>query len=95
MRERGRDGSSTSAQWGQDLYAFGSWHHATKGMPCAAGRTARLELKPFGIEVVIIEPGAIVTEFGDVSVGAHAETFRPDRLWPHDTIRRHSHSRVL
>lgn len=29
----------------------------------------RLELKPFGIDVIIIEPGVIATDFGEVMVG--------------------------
>jgi short-subunit dehydrogenase len=33
----------------------------------------RLELKPFGIDVVIIEPGIIVTEFGDVMLDPMVE----------------------
>jgi NAD(P)-dependent dehydrogenase (short-subunit alcohol dehydrogenase family) len=33
----------------------------------------RLELSPFGIDVIIIEPGAIQTEFGDVLVGPMLE----------------------
>jgi len=32
-----------------------------------------LEVEPFGIDVVIIEPGAIVTEFGDVMGGPMLE----------------------
>ena len=30
----------------------------------------RAELKPFGIDVIIIEPGLISTEFGDVTLGS-------------------------
>jgi short-subunit dehydrogenase len=45
---------------------LGAWYHATKHALEGWSDCLRLELKPFGIDVVIIEPGLIATEFGDV-----------------------------
>lgn len=52
---------------------LGSWYHATKHALEGWSDCLRLEVKPFGIHVVIIEPGAILTEFGDVAVGPMKE----------------------
>ncbi len=45
---------------------LGAWYYATKHALEGWSDSLRLELNPFGIDVVIIEPGLIVTEFGDV-----------------------------
>lgn len=41
---------------------LGSWYHATKFAVEGLSDCLRLELKPFGIDVIIIEPGPIKTE---------------------------------
>ena len=41
---------------------FGSWYHGTKFALEAVSDCLRLEVRPFGINVVVIEPGAIRTE---------------------------------
>ena len=48
---------------------LGSWYHATKHALEGWSDCLRLEVSPYGIDVVIIEPGLIVTEFGDVVEG--------------------------
>ncbi len=45
---------------------LGAWYHATKHALEGWSDCLRLELKQFGIDVVIVEPGAIKTEFGSV-----------------------------
>lgn len=45
---------------------LGAWYHATKHALEGWSDCLRLELKQFGIDVVIIEPGIIRTEFGNV-----------------------------
>src|SRR5690554_4016686 len=53
---------------GGKIYApLGSWYHATKFAVEGLSDSLRLELKPFGINVVIIEPGAIRTEWNSIS----------------------------
>lgn len=43
---------------------MGAWYHASKHAVEGLSDCLRLELKPFGINVVILEPGFIATEFG-------------------------------
>ena len=49
---------------GHVTFYFGAWYHATKYALEAISDALRMELKPFGIQVVIIEPGAIKTDWG-------------------------------
>ena len=42
---------------------LGAWYHATKHALEAISDCLRMELKPFGIDVVVIEPGGIRTEW--------------------------------
>ena len=42
---------------------LGSWYHATKYAVEGMSDCLRMELAPFGIDVVIVEPGAIKTEW--------------------------------
>lgn len=57
-----------SSMGGKMYTPLGSWYHATKHAVEGWSDCLRLELAPFGIQVVIIEPGVIATEFGDVMV---------------------------
>jgi short-subunit dehydrogenase len=45
----------------------GSWYHATKFAVEGLSDSLRMELKQFGIDVVIIKPGAIVTEWNTIA----------------------------
>lgn len=52
---------------GGKIYTLlGAWYHATKHALEGWSDCLRLELAPFGIKVVVVEPGLIETEFGDV-----------------------------
>jgi short-subunit dehydrogenase len=46
---------------------LGAWYHATKFAVEGFSDSLRLELAPFGIQVVIMEPGAIVTEWNTIA----------------------------
>ena len=46
---------------------FGGWYHATKYAVEGFSDCLRMELRPFGIRVVVIEPGAIRTEWGGIA----------------------------
>jgi NAD(P)-dependent dehydrogenase (short-subunit alcohol dehydrogenase family) len=46
---------------------FGAWYHATKFAVEGFSDSLRMELKPFGIDVVIIEPGPIITEWNEIA----------------------------
>lgn len=56
--------SSIGGKFGEP---FGSWYHATKFAVEGLSDCLRLELKPFGIRVVVIEPGAIRTEWSGIA----------------------------
>ncbi|HEY8294644.1 MAG TPA: SDR family NAD(P)-dependent oxidoreductase, partial [Micrococcaceae bacterium] len=46
---------------------LGSWYHATKFAVEGLSDSLRLELKPHGIRVSIIEPGGTATEWGGIA----------------------------
>jgi len=62
-----------SSMGGKMYTPLGSWYHATKHAVEGWSDCLRLELQPFGIDVVIIEPGAIATEFGEVMMAPMLE----------------------
>ncbi len=45
----------------------GAWYHATKYAVEGLSDSLRMELKEFGIDVVVIRPGAIVTEWAGIA----------------------------
>ncbi|PIQ29161.1 short-chain dehydrogenase/reductase [bacterium (Candidatus Blackallbacteria) CG17_big_fil_post_rev_8_21_14_2_50_48_46] len=55
-----------SSMGGKIYFPLGAWYHASKHALEGWSDCLRIELKPFGIDVVIIEPGVIATEFGEV-----------------------------
>jgi NAD(P)-dependent dehydrogenase (short-subunit alcohol dehydrogenase family) len=67
MREKRAGRIINISSMGGKIYTpLGSWYHATKHAVEGWSDCLRLELNPFGIDVVIIEPGVIATEFGEV-----------------------------
>ena len=65
--EAGRNGITNTSSVGGKIYTpLGAWYHATKHALEGWSDCLRIELRPFGINVVIIEPGIIETWFGDV-----------------------------
>jgi NAD(P)-dependent dehydrogenase (short-subunit alcohol dehydrogenase family) len=46
---------------------LGGWYHATKFAVEGLSDSLRMELKPFGVHVVVIEPGAIRTEWSGIA----------------------------
>jgi NAD(P)-dependent dehydrogenase (short-subunit alcohol dehydrogenase family) len=56
-----------SSMGGKIYTPLGGWYHATKFAMEALSDCLRLETKPFGINVVVIEPGGIKTEWGDIA----------------------------
>lgn len=57
-----------SSMGGRITLPGGAFYHGTKHALEAISDVARFELKPFGIDVVVIEPGIIRTEFGATAV---------------------------
>ena len=52
----------------------GGWYHATKYSLDALSDSLRFEVGGFGVDVVIIQPGLIRTEFANAAVGSMEET---------------------
>ncbi|MGH1362034.1 MAG: oxidoreductase [Calditrichia bacterium] len=74
MREKRAGKIINISSIGGKIYTpLGAWYHATKHALEGWSDCLRLELKPFGIQVVIVEPGLIQTEFGDVMIGPMME----------------------
>jgi NAD(P)-dependent dehydrogenase (short-subunit alcohol dehydrogenase family) len=51
----------------------GGWYHGTKYALDALSDALRFEVKGFGVDVVIIQPGLIKTEFGNAAVASMDE----------------------
>lgn len=67
MRKKGGGTIINISSIGGKIYTpLGSWYHATKHAVEGWSDCLRIELAPFGIHVVIIEPGTIATEWGKV-----------------------------
>jgi NAD(P)-dependent dehydrogenase (short-subunit alcohol dehydrogenase family) len=58
------------------------WYSASKHAVEALSDALRLEMAPFGIKVVVIQPGAIKTGFDDIAVGELARTARIEAYRP-------------
>jgi short-subunit dehydrogenase len=56
--------SSMGGRFGEP---HGAWYHASKFAVEGLSDCLRMELKQFGIDVVVIQPGAIITEWNTIS----------------------------
>jgi NAD(P)-dependent dehydrogenase (short-subunit alcohol dehydrogenase family) len=67
MREK-KSGTiiNMSSVGGKIFTPLGAWYHATKHALEGWSDCLRIEVEPFGIDVVLVEPGAIQTEFVEV-----------------------------
>lgn len=52
---------------GKIYTSFGGWYHATKHALEGLSDCLRVETAEFGVDVIIIEPGVIITEWGAIS----------------------------
>ncbi|MGF3022427.1 oxidoreductase [Methylobacterium aquaticum] len=70
MRQKKAGKIVNIASMGGKIYTpLGAWYHATKHAVEGLSDCLRLELAPFGIDVIVIEPGIILTDFGAVLDG--------------------------
>jgi NAD(P)-dependent dehydrogenase (short-subunit alcohol dehydrogenase family) len=68
MRDQGGGTIINITSMGGKIYTpLGGWYHATKFALEALSDCLRMEVKPFGIDVVVIEPGGIRTEWGGIA----------------------------
>jgi NAD(P)-dependent dehydrogenase (short-subunit alcohol dehydrogenase family) len=75
MREQ-RNGRivNVSSMGGRIHTPLGGWYHVTKFALEGLSDCLRLELKPLGIDVVLVEPGSIRTEWGGIAASKLRET---------------------
>lgn len=74
--------NNTSVGGKVTLGGLGGWYHASKHALEAWSDVLRYEVKNFGVNVVIIEPGFIRTEFGNV-VFKHMGKYVENSNYPH------------
>jgi NAD(P)-dependent dehydrogenase (short-subunit alcohol dehydrogenase family) len=74
MREQ-RSGKivNIGSMGGRLTFPGGGFYHATKYAIEAISDALRFEVRGFGVDVILIEPGLIVTKFGDVASGSMSE----------------------
>ena len=84
MREAGRGTIvNISSMGGRIWMPIGGWYHATKHAVEVLSDALRLETRPFGVRVVVVQPGAIQSEWADISAD-HLEAHSKDpgyRRW--------------
>lgn len=73
---------NTSSIAGMIVLPFGGWYHVSKYSVEALSDALRMELKPFGINVSMIEPGGIKTDWGIIAgrhlaESAHGTAYEP------------------
>ena len=63
-----------SSMGGRLVFPGGGAYHATKYSVEALSDAMRFEVRGFGVDVIIVEPGLILTNFGEVAAGSVSET---------------------
>ena len=66
-----------SSMGGKLTFPGGGVYHAAKHAVEALSDALRFEVREFGVDVVVLEPGLIVTEFGETAAGSMAEVEEP------------------
>lgn len=70
MRERGSGRIvNISSVAGRTVFPFGAWYCVSKYSVEALSDAMRMEMRPFGIQVSMIEPGPIRTPWGGIAAG--------------------------
>ncbi len=88
MRAAGRGRIvNMSSMGGRLVYPTGGWYHASKYAVEALSDALRVEVAPFGIAVVLVEPGLIRTEFESVASGGLASGHPAG---PYSALRKHA-----
>jgi short-subunit dehydrogenase len=57
-----------SSMGGKVTTPFGAWYHATKFAVEAFSDCLRMEVAPYGIDIIVIEPGGVKTDWGMIAV---------------------------
>lgn len=77
---------NTSSVAGRSVFYFGGWYHVSKYSVEAFSDALRMETKPFGIDVSMIEPGAIKTDWGLIAAD-HLRDSSAGTPYEHDASR--------
>ena len=85
---------------GKTVLYFGGWYHVSKYSVEALSDALRMELKPFGIDVALIEPGGIKTDWGLIAADHLAESskgtpYEAEGLRESETMRKAYSMRLL
>jgi NAD(P)-dependent dehydrogenase (short-subunit alcohol dehydrogenase family) len=67
-----------SSMGGKLTFPGGGFYHATKHAVEAISDALRFEVRGFGIDVIVIEPGLIKTRFGETAVGSIHDATPPE-----------------
>lgn len=65
---------------GRVVIHFGAWYNVSKFAVEALSDALRIEAKPFGVDVVLIEPGGIGTDWGNIAAD-HLEQSSRDSVY--------------
>ena len=101
MREQGNGRIvNISSVAGKAVLYFGGWYHVSKFSVEALSDALRMELKPFGIDVSMIEPGGIKTNWGIIAADHLAESskdtpYEAEGLRESETMRKAYSMRLL
>ena len=101
MREQGSGRIvNISSVAGKVVMYFGGWYHVSKYSVEALSDALRMELKPFGIDVSMIEPGGIRTDWGVIAADHLAESskgtpYEAEGLRESETMRKAYTMRLL
>lgn len=57
-----------SSVGGKIALPLGGWYHASKFAIEGLSDSLRMEVQPFGIDVIVIEPGGVKSEWGDIAI---------------------------
>ena len=101
MREQGSGRIvNISSVAGKAVMYFGGWYHVSKYSVEALSDALRMEVKPFGIDVALIEPGGIRTDWGLIAADHLAESskgtpYEKDGIRESETLRKAYSIRLL
>jgi NAD(P)-dependent dehydrogenase (short-subunit alcohol dehydrogenase family) len=80
-----------SSMGGRLTFPGGGCYHATKYAIEAISDALRFEVRGFGVDVIIVEPGLIVTNFGDTAAASVGDADGPYASFNRDVARATEH----
>src|SRR5437867_3072090 len=68
---------NVSSMGGRLTFPGGGFYHGTKHAVEAISDALRFEVRPFGVRVILVEPGTVLTPFGDTALSSITEDTGP------------------